>query len=165
MTAKEELLRNIKDTVRRTVATLEDRQPQETLAGYALLTDDDVTTLTSAAVTEEALALDASGDLLFCPTDWPYQQESASFALASQTLRATDRGDASRKRADLAFATLVQALVDLRAEGLFSAGVFLSVLSTDPSPHLEELERSSVQRLNQHDLIAARERFLIRWSG
>jgi hypothetical protein len=54
------------------------------------------------------------------------------------------------------FATLVQALAESRTEGLFSSEVFLSVLSTDPSPYLEGLEKSSVECLNQVELVEAR---------
>jgi hypothetical protein len=60
-----ELLQTVKSAVRRTVAAVGAERPQETLAGYALLTDDALTTPTYTAVTKEALALSGDGDLLF----------------------------------------------------------------------------------------------------
>jgi hypothetical protein len=158
-----ELLQAVKGAVRQTVAAIGARRPGDSLAGYALLTDDSLTTLTYTAVTKEALTLSGADDLLFSPTDWPWD-ESSSFEPASQRLRATGAASDSPEHVNAAFATLVQALADLQAEGIFSREVFLSVLSTDPSPHLEALERASVERLNHPDLVEARERFLEKWT-
>jgi hypothetical protein len=165
MEANEDLLQRVKGAVRRTVAAIRERHPQESPAGYALLTDDDLATLTYMAVTREALASGGGDDLLFSPTDWPYEYESASFNSPSEQLRAMSAAGEYGEHVEHAFDTLVQALAEIRAEGLFLPEVFLSVLSTDPSPHLEALEKSSVERLNRMDLVEARERFLERWAG
>jgi hypothetical protein len=165
MATSAELLQSVKSAVRRTVAAIQVQRPEESLAGYALLTDDSLTTLTYMAVTKEALVLGGGDDLLFSPTDWPIEYESASFDVANQQLRAMEAGGDTQTHVPLAYASLVQALAEARAEGLFSPEVFLSVLSTDPGPQLERLERSSVERLNRMDLVEARSRFLEKWAG
>jgi len=160
---QEELLASVKKAIRRTAARLQADHPGEALAGYALITDDGLETLSCTAVTEEVLAVSPEPDLLFCPTDWPYEPEPAAFESASQQLRTQGTGADLRSHVDGAFATLVQALAEIRAEGLFPPEVFLSVLSTDPSAYLESLEGSSVQRLNGPRLVEDRERFLEKW--
>ncbi len=162
---KEELLQSVKDAVRATLAALGGQRPGEKLAGYALLTDDSLATLTYMAITERAVASGGGDDLLFSPTDWPYDYEAGAFESASAQLAASEAASESDERVDDAFALLVQALADLRGEEIFPPTAFLSVLSTDPSPHLEALESASVERLNQPDLVEARKRFLERWAG
>lgn len=162
--ANEELSESVKRAVRQTVTAIRARHPQERLAGYALLTDDDLTTLTCMAITVEALAASGAGEaLLFSPTDWPDEDEASSFSETRLRLRALAATD-SRNHEQVAFASFVRALSDAKAEGLFSPEVFLSVLSTDPSIRLEALEKSSIERLNQPELVEARERFLHKWS-
>jgi hypothetical protein len=163
MEANGELLQIVKNAVRRTVAAVRDEHGQESLAGYALLTDDRLATLTYMAITKGVVLSEGGDDLLFSPTDWPYEDESASFSLASERLRAME-ASSKPEHVQQAFVTLMQALAELRADGLFPPAVFLSVLSTDPSPHLEALEQASVERLNQMDLVVARRRFLERWA-
>jgi hypothetical protein len=164
MQSDESLLQLVKSTVRRTVAAVREQHPQASLAGYALLTDDTLATLTYMAITKEALAAAGNDDLLFCPTDWPYEYESALFVSASNELSAMESaaGDLE-EHVEAAFEMLVHALAESRAEGLFSDEVFLSVLSTEPNPKLEALEKISVEGLNRNDIIEDRERFLRRW--
>lgn len=164
MESSDELLKNVKIAVKRTVAAIQAGHPQESLVGYALLTDDSLATLTYMAVTKEALASSGEDDLLFCPTDWPYETDWAAFDLASEQLRAMEAAASDwQLHVQMAFATLVQALAETRAEGLFRPDVFLSILSTDPSPPLEALEKASIERLNRVDLVEAHERFLQKW--
>jgi hypothetical protein len=164
MDASDDLLRSMKAAVKRTVAAVHAEHPQESLAGYALLTGHSLVTLTYMAITTEALASSGDSDLLFCPTDWPQDPDSAAFDVADRQLREIEMAPDSQRHVSVAFATLVRALAEIKAEGLFSPGVFLSVLSTDPSPELEALESSSVQQLNRQDLVRAREQFLRKWA-
>jgi hypothetical protein len=159
-----EFLQTVKSAVRHTVAAVRRRHPLERLVGYALLTDDELVTLTYMAVTAEAVTAGAGEDLLFSPTDWPYEYEYKSFDLANQQLRQLSASGEFSEHVERAFATLVQALVELRAEGIFGPNVFLSVLSTDPSPHLLALENACVERLNCKDVVEARQRFLDKWA-
>jgi hypothetical protein len=164
MQANEELFESAKRAVRQTVTAIRARHPRERLAGYALLTDDGLTTLNCMALTNEALAASGAADaLLFSPTDWPDEDDGASFSETSHLLRELAAAD-SRDHVQGVFASLVRALADAKAEGLFSPDVFLSVLSTDPNAQLEALEKTSIARLNQPELVEARERFLHKWS-
>ena len=163
MVGSADLLKNVKNAVRKTIIAVQTHRPHEILAGYALLTDDGLTNLAYTAITQEALASGQADDLLFSPTDWPYDYEVSSFSAASEFLRAAADDDDSRERVQTAFTTLEQAIAESQAEGLFRPDVFLSVLSTDPSPYLEALEKGSVERLNSPKIVAARERFLQRW--
>jgi hypothetical protein len=165
MQSDESLLQLVKSAVRRTVVAVREQHPQASLAGYALLTNDTLATLTYMAITKEALAASGNDDLLFCPTDWPYEYESALFVPAGKQLSAMESVASDlEEHVERAFDMLVQALATSRAEGLFSEEVFLSVLSPEPSPKLEELEKISVEGLNRNDIIEGRERFLRRWN-
>lgn len=163
MNANEQLLEATKNAVRRTLTMLQTQHPQESLAGYALLTDDNLTTLSSMAITKEALAA-GSEDLLFSPTDWPYESESTSFDSAREKLMQLGMTGDARSDVELAFGTLVQALAETRAEGVVGSEAFFTALSTDPSPQLEALENASVRRLNETSIVQAHERFLARWA-
>jgi hypothetical protein len=158
-----ELVKQTKDAIRRTAAALRSEYPRESLAGYALLTDDAVETLSYLAISKEALAANPQEDLLFSPTDWPYEPESTAFDVAAQQLRVRSSQTDLRAHVDESFAALVQALAESKKEGVFPEGVFLSVLSTDPSPHLEALEKAAIQLLNDASLADERERFIEKW--
>jgi hypothetical protein len=165
MQSDESLLQLVKSAVRRTVAAVREKHRQASLAGYALLTGDTLATLSYVAITKEALAAAGNDDLLFCPTDWPFEYEAGLFSSASRQLSEMESAAADlEEHVEAAFETLVQALAESRAEGLFADEVFLSVLSPEPSPKLEDLEKISVERLNRSDLIEGREHFLRRWN-
>jgi hypothetical protein len=154
----------MKAAVRRTCAAMRAAHPSESLAGYALATDDDLVTLSHFAVTKGRLASSTDPDFLFVPTDWPQAPEPQAFDQLSRQLRsraeiATD----FRAHVDDSFRLLVDALAEAKREGVFQDDVYLSVLSTDPSSSLEELENSSVRRLNTAALVQARDAFLARW--
>lgn len=155
----------VKLAIRRTVAALKTEVPAETLAGYALLTDDALETLSYLAVTEEALRTNSDPDLLFVPTDWPYESGSDAFDAADAQLRQRASVAAElRQHVDRSFGILVKALAESKAEGVFDPSVFISVLSTDPSKYLLTLWDSAVRRLNEPNVVEARERFLEKWS-
>jgi hypothetical protein len=151
--------------VRASCAAIEAARPGEPLAGYALATDDGVETLAYLAVTAPALAARADPDLRFSPTDWPEPPGCAAVDAVDRWLRARAAAAPDlRAHVDDSFRLLVEVLADLKRDGVFPDDVFLSVLSTDPSDHLEELEAASVSRLNGPALVQARRAFLARWS-
>ena len=155
----------VKAAIVRTTAALRAQHPDHEIAGYALCTDDGLETLLYLGVAEQVLQSGADPDLLFTPTDWPYEAEAAAFDEADRLLRerAAVASDL-RRHVDNSFQTLVDALSEARADGVFGEDVFLSVLSTDPSDYLEELEATSIQRLNADRLVQARKRFIEKWS-
>jgi hypothetical protein len=154
----ETLLKDLKHAVRRSVEELS----PTTLAGYSLRTDDDVGSVFGMAVTEEEVAEANEEDLLFTPSEWPHELHGDLFNEISRALfrRAPERREHVRE----SFETLVEALSQLRTDGLFAQSVFLSAGSTDPGPYLDALEAGSVRRLNDQSLVDARERFLAKWA-
>jgi len=162
--AYEELLRQVHEAIRETMMALRTEHRAEALAGYALLTDDDLSTLGYLAVTQEALIQNPEPDLLFCPTDWPYEPRREAFRRPDRSLRRlADAGD-SELHVDEAFGTLVRALAEARLEHQLGPEVFLTVLSTDPSDYLEELETNAVGQLNSKAIVEQRTVFLEKWA-
>jgi hypothetical protein len=154
---------DLKKAIRASIASI---HSSESLAGFVLVTDDDLVTVVGMATTKETLAASANPDLLFSPTDWPLEPQSDVFNELSKVLwnaKPEDDDAAYEKHVDASFSLLVDALVAIRDEGLFSSAVYLSVLSSDPGPHLEELETAALPRLNEPDLLEARQRFLKKW--
>lgn len=160
---EEELRQQIKAAIRASLVGFQQAHPSEVMAGYALLTDDDLATVGHIAVTSEALVTRGDPDLLFCPTDWPYESDVPDFDVLSERMSALWMNDNPKMRLDRVFGLLVDALCDCRSDGLFSPRVFLSVLSTDPSPYLESLEAEGIRRLNEAGLVKEREQFIERW--
>jgi hypothetical protein len=163
--SEEPLINIVARGVAETLTALREERADETVAGYALLTDDALTTLSCAAITHEGLLRGHEQDLLFSPTDWPQLFDSSALDAADRALRDAAGITELRAHVDTAFATLVQALADARARGWFAADVFLSVASTDPSPYLDSLETASVARLNEPTIVEARNRFLEKWAS
>ena len=153
---------DVQDAVRATAAAVTTRHPGETLAGYALLTDDDLGTLGHLAVTREALRADP--ETLFTPTDWPYDDGGEAFDGPNEALGALAAGLELGDHVDAAFALLVRALKDLRDDGVFALDVYLAVISTDPSEHLEALAEAAFAELNSADLTRARHEWLDLWA-
>jgi hypothetical protein len=155
----------VKVAVRRTFVALRRAHPDEALVGYALCTDDGLETLLCMAATDCALAASADPDLLFTPTDWPYEPEPAAADEVNQHLRdeAASTSDL-RAHVDRMFGSRVLALAELRSEGLIATDVFLSVLSTDPSDYLECLETNSISSLNTASLVGSRAQFIQKWA-
>ena len=129
----------------------------ETLNGYAIVTDDDLSALGYFASTIEYTAQQAEAFVRFEPVDWDYNDGVEAFddprALLVANYAAADTVDLFRFHVDTSFAALVEALRELKAEGLFRDDTFLTVISTDPSDHLEMLECHAVRSLNAPELI------------
>jgi hypothetical protein len=167
-TSKEdrEFVEGVKAAVRRSCAAMRAAHPSESLAGYALATDDDLVTLLDYAITKENLASSTDPDLLFAPTDWVESPDPEAFDELSREL--ASRGDTAtdfHAHVDGSFRLLVDALDELKREGRFRDDVYLTVLSTDPSAHLLQLESVAVRRLNTATLVQSRDAFLARWSS
>ena len=156
-----ELYETLSRAIRSSVALAEDSRAK--LAGLALCTDDCLETLYCAVTTVGEVAR-SGPDFLYSPTDWPTEWESADLRQASALLRRRAKLCHCRAHVESAFELLVQVLSELRAGGALRPDCYLSVLSTDPSEHLETLERGSVERLNSPDIIDGRREFLARWS-
>jgi hypothetical protein len=154
-------------TIRASIASVRNDRLSETLAGFALLTDDGVQTLYGAALTKEALTSSPDPEvMLFVPTEWPLEPERQAFNALGAKLRESEPTDEASFEAhvDSSFAILVTALAETRAEGLFAPEVFLTVTSTDPSDYMNELATAAIARLNEAGLVNDRERFIQKWA-
>jgi hypothetical protein len=164
-----ELLASVVDAIRRTTRALHGEHPDDTLVGYALLTDDALSTLLYGAITKKALETSPDPDLLFCPNDWPYEPECSAFDDADAMLREwyQDYSGSNpanlKEHVDRSFGILVDALAQARVDGVLGNEVFASVLSTDPSKYLEKLATAGIQRLNPDELVRKHDEFMKKW--
>ena len=152
------------DAVSGAVAAFAIRRPGHRLAGLALCTDDDLCTLCPMAVSAEDVERSPHQDLLFQPTEWQIDVEYKEVREVDLELqRRSEETSSFPTYVDETFAALVSALHRARASGLVEAGVFLTVLSTDPSEKLSLLEDEAVRVLNVPTLAAARWEYISRF--
>ena len=152
MDSQEEIRKATVLAVRQSAVLLKAGDP---LFGFALATDDDVSTLFYVACTvgwvRENERLHPGIGCMFI--DWPEHIHDDIFStissrlniISSQIYPSDDAWSAAR---DGRFNALVQALKDCRDEGLFDGQTLLCVGSTDPSEHLWALEMRAVRLLN-----------------
>jgi Domain of unknown function (DUF4303) len=163
--ADREFLELLKSAVRQSISELTHQRAGESLVGYALVTDDGLGTLRHQAITREALQASGDSDLMFSPTDWPYETAKDAFdGVATSLRRRAENASDLKAHVDSSFSLFVLALDELKREELFGPGVFLTVLSSDPSEYLENLEAVAIERLNGSAVVRARELFLQKWS-
>ena len=161
----DELFSNVKMAIRESVIEIKANLCNDSIIGYALCTDDCLGGLFCCAVSSEALRRSGDPDLLYCPTDWPPCNVGYLFEAIDKELRRRVSETVNvRDHVDEVFELLINILVALRAEGFFDTFVFLSVLSTDPSPYLEMLELHSIENLNRSEIVEGYKAFLGRWS-
>lgn len=150
--------------------------PAGDVAGVALCTDDELGTIYCMMVTVAQVQGSSDPDLLFTPVDWPCDEGLEPFAEANEKMRDAvedlyarfpDEGTGEQEflqHIETTFETLVSVLKKARASGLFPAGAFVSVLSTDPSEHLLQLWSDSVAVLNEPATVGLWEAFLRKWA-
>jgi hypothetical protein len=152
------------DIVRAAVkASLDLAQRRGNVIGYALCTDDGLGTLFDAVLTDEAFSEMGDPDLLFTANDWPEGECEDFFREANLYLQEKLASEPFEEHVDRRFATLVEALAEIRSQGRMSEKAFLTALSTDPSEYLEELEDRAVEGLNGASVLSARRTFLEKW--
>jgi hypothetical protein len=149
-------------SIRETVERL--TQSNGRLAAYALLTDDDVSTLLGAALMRDRLDTTSDPDLLFSPTNWPEIDDGPNFNVLSDAIGVLPVASEATSRMDAVFHMLAGVLARCKAEGVFEGDVFLSVASTDPGDGAEALEDESIRQLNDPAIVGGREEFIARWS-
>lgn len=150
------LRQEVERAVRDSVAEFYRVHSGDPLAGFALLTDDGLATLGSAAVSVGFLR-DSSDSVRFEPVDWPFSYSPDGYEPASKVLREWSSSIGREVMIDyarLGFENLVGVLEGLRASGLFAQDVFLTVISTDPNELMEQLEMEAVPRLNDPSVVA-----------
>jgi hypothetical protein len=140
--------------IRLSLAEFAANQPTETLAAYAICTDDELSTLFWVATTNEHILTVEEVVFRYSAVEWPYGYGSSAFdaprlELVRLHAAALESGLFQAHVAD-SFHTLVEALQRARRSGEFGEDILLYVASTDPSEHLEALEGRGVEYLNNH---------------
>lgn len=153
-----ELVDLVADAVRRSVPLVELAHPGEELVGYALCTDDDLSTIFHVAITREFAQRNSDvPGVSHVPTEWSYNEGEDLFEEANRILAARYEHASSNgfdEHVVKTFADLVAALERIRAEGVFGEEVLLIVTSTDPGPALEQLSREAAEKLNAPEVFA-----------
>ena len=155
-------LKNLtKDAVKASYEKLLSVYKNEDFTGYALCTDDGVMTIYHVGCTQQWLSRDGHEAYTYAPVEWTYEDGETSFdavyELLIQRVEKQDEKEYKNKFEDiidLSYNSFVQALLELRNEGFFSDDVFLSVLSTDPSDHMIELELNAIKLLNSPEILS-----------
>ena len=152
----DELRRLTADAVRQAQAELARQFGADRLHGFALCTDDDVSTLFHTACTrswveEREPKYEGIGCIY---VEWEQTASDTLFESASELVAGLANAEQADEEAwaaarDRRFAALVRGLQDCRDAGLFDADALLCCGSTDPSEHLEALAMQAVDRLNQ----------------
>ena len=142
----------VEQAIRRSLAAFQREHADQTLAGYAVCTDDELITLSGVATSHEYLATVADPCLRYSAVEWPFGHDPDAFDAARAELvrrnAAADLPGQLRDHVVASFQAIVAALEQVRASGDLGDDVLVYLLSTDPSPFLESLERQAVRRLN-----------------
>lgn len=145
----------VEHAIRRSLADFHEQHADETLAGYAICTDDCLMTIFWVASTREHMNAVTDDCLRYSAVEWPYGYQSDAFDEAQ--LELARRYDASSGGAEFSkhvigsFWAIVEALNRVRSSGELGQDVLVYALSTDPSEFLELLERRGVEYLNSTD--------------
>jgi hypothetical protein len=127
----------------------------EHLLGYALCTDDSLTTLSASGCTGESLARSRAPAARWLPAEWSHIDSGEGFAFvrdlleASYQARGREGFDAHIERA---FAVCIESLGELRTRRRVGEDVLLVVVSTDPGPPFVEWAIAGATTLNTPEL-------------
>lgn len=144
-------------------ALIRDTGAKHELAGYALCTDDELRSLFVARIPAHPSPNELDDDTLYSPMDWPDLLYDGPTTEPSTHLQRLADSTTSPTHVEDAFEALVAALEHAKRTGLFSESTYLTVLSTDPSEHLEALSEAAEIRLNSRSIVEGRQSFLKRW--
>ncbi|RNF84990.1 DUF4303 domain-containing protein [Montanilutibacter psychrotolerans] len=151
-----------RDEIVRTLGIARQRHPDDRIAGYALVTDDAVATISYVFCLQSQLAGD-DDPLRFDAGSWQLGGEAGSFASTWQWLairKAGERQGDRRQNWDRSFDALVQALHEVKAAGLVDDRVFLSVHNHEACAHMQWKEHDAIARLNAPHLLQCHPRFV-----
>ncbi len=132
--------------------------PADALIAFALCTDDDVSSVFHVGCTENYMRTHAMADVLYLPNEWlqtgevdPPELRSLSGQFQQRSRRLS--GDAWAAARDADFAALADGLARARVDAGINDTVWLTVMSTDPSAHMSELEEGFLLRLNPSEVV------------
>lgn len=134
--------------------------PNEKIFGFALCTDDDLSTLYHVMCTKKWVAEHSMeySDIGYMSTEWEQSVDNSIFEKSNEMLdklyKKAYPTDSEWSRArDRRFEALVLALEKIRSQDVFDVQTLLLVSSTDPSEYLQELDIKAAIRLNKNDAI------------
>lgn len=146
------------EAIEASVAAVAAAHQGESISGYALLTDDELSTLSHLACTEEYL-LRHSGppETRWIAVNWPYSEGHERFRATGEELRqwhlqveeASD--DEFNDHVRGSFEGITRALEQARARGILPSGALVLACSTDPGPSLRRLAVGAARALNSSD--------------
>jgi hypothetical protein len=141
--------------VRPSFEALRASHASERLLGYALCTDDSLTTLSAVACTAESLAKSRAPAARWLPVEWSYADSGERFAFVRELLEASYRARGSTgfdAHVERAFAVCVESLGELRARRSIDDDVLLVAVSTDPDPLFLEWAVAGAATLNSPEV-------------
>ena len=151
----ENLKEQLAQAINNSLQEIERMNLSDSLCGYALLTDDNLSTIGCATIGRGHLS--SVGEFArFEPVDWPLFPAGQAFEALSNQLSLLSDGSSREDHGEYVrqvFRILVESLLNLRLRGVFAGEVFLTVVSTDPNELLESLEIEAVQTLNSENLL------------
>ncbi len=135
--------------------------PNEKLRGFALCTDDDVSSLFNVACTESWILKNSKecANIGYICTEWEQSVESELFDNCNEMISNNynlvhTSNEAWSIERDKRFDALVRALKKARKDGLFDNETLLLVSSNDASDYMEELNLKAVKILNGKDIVS-----------
>lgn len=158
MESREELVELVRVGSLEALAALQTEASEDPLVGFALCTDDDVSSLFHVGCTIRYVDASEEVDVRFNPNDWQQTGNISPIALDLVSRHFNERPaeptpDQWRTARDSNFGVLVEGLLRARRDSPPGNSVFLTVCSTDPSNHMEALEEAAILLLNPPDLV------------
>jgi len=148
--ASEKLVALIFEGITQSLSDISQETGGGTLAGYAILTDDDLITIFGVATSVERAA-SVEPALRYSAVEWPYGYKFDPFERARAELNNSyeshEHGSHS-EHVSACFNSIVSALKLLRESNVLDVDCLLYAGSTDPSHRMELMEIESVHLLN-----------------
>jgi len=146
-----ELKTRIKIASKKSFENIESKYGKGSVTGYALCTDDSAMTIFHVANTQKS----TESNYEFSPVEWriDYKPElfDATYELIEERLDKQYDDEYEDKFEEIVretYDSFVNALHELKLEGVFSDDVFLTVVSTDPSDNMILNAREANKQLN-----------------
>lgn len=143
------------EAIEASVAAIAAAHPGESISGYALLTDDELGTLSHLACTEEYLVRHSGPpETRWIAVSWPYSEGHENFRATQDELRQWHlhveeaSEDEFNEHVRSSFEAITSALEQARARGILAPDVLVLACSTDPGPALRRLAIGAARTLN-----------------
>jgi hypothetical protein len=146
-----ELRLRLREAILESLRCMRSAHEGEDIDGYALCTDDDLSSFFPMAASTEFRRDLRNDEARFVPVDWTFDEGGHAFEGVTALLRTNSSSagaEGFQAHVETSFESSIRVLEELRKEGHFSGTSFLWVTSTDPGPVLQRLGREAAARLN-----------------